>query len=84
MDAVKSWNASIPDTEPKKQMNCRLFAVDDTSNPALGISGWLHYGLCSYLLGQNDYTTFGAVRSDGTSFVTVQPPPHFNFAIDGP
>lgn len=68
MDAVAAWNAGISETDLKKRMHCRLAAIDNTSNPASGVNGWLHYGLCSYLLGQNDWTTFGAVRSDGSSF----------------
>ena len=31
------------------------------NEPAAGRDGWLHFGLCSFLLAQDDYCTFGPV-----------------------
>jgi len=38
-----------------------LWGADLPETPAYGEEGWLQFGLCSYLLGQNEWTTFGWV-----------------------
>ena len=36
-------------------------------DPAQGVDGWLHFGLCSYLLGQNDWTSLAMSARNGDS-----------------
>lgn len=59
MDTIKNWNASISDEADKKWMYCYLEGADIDNGPAYGNNGWIQFGMCSYLLGQNDWTALG-------------------------
>ena len=72
MDTIKSWNTAtgtnaLP-SSLKKMIFMNVRGCDNTNDPAYGIDGWLNFGLCSYLLGQNDWTVFccGLVSDDAT------------------
>ncbi|MCE5198163.1 MAG: hypothetical protein ABFD54_00165 [Armatimonadota bacterium] len=63
MDTVKQWNTAtgsklIP-SALKKRIHMLIVGKDVPQDPADGIDGWLRFGLCSYLLGQNDWSSFG-------------------------
>lgn len=58
MDTVKRWNATLAASE-KKYYHVFVIGTDSKDDPAYGTDGWLQFGLCSYLLAQNDWTTFG-------------------------
>ena len=56
MDAVANTNASYPDNP--QYYFAQVVGVDLTADPAYGLDGWMRFGLCSYLLGTNDWTVF--------------------------
>ncbi len=58
MDTVKRWNANLAPSD-RKYYHVFVIGTDSKEDPAYGIDGWLQFSLCSYLLGQNDWTTFG-------------------------
>lgn len=64
MDQIKTWNTdttsrSLPSNQ-KRYLHMLVLGIDNTeTDPAYGADGWLNFGLCSYLIGQNDWTTFG-------------------------
>ena len=62
MDTVKAWNAKLPENR-KKWMHIQARGADrpkaKPADPAHGIDGWVNFGLCLYLLGQNEWTTLG-------------------------
>jgi hypothetical protein len=58
MDAVKRWNATLAPAD-RKYYHVFVIGTDSSSDPAYGTDGWLQFGFCSYLLGQNEWTTFG-------------------------
>lgn len=70
MDAVKNWNTATGEqalsSDQRKMLFVNVRGADSTNDPAYGLDGWLHFGLCSYLLAQNDWTVFscGIVSSD--------------------
>lgn len=66
MDAVKKWNSSIP-VDHKKWAHMMVSGDDIAQDPADGIDGWANFGLCNYLLGQNEWTTLGIRVINGTS-----------------
>ncbi len=63
MEAVKRWNQTMA----QRQLDPRLYKylhvyVDlsaATYESAFGPDGWRRFALCSYLLAQNEWTTFG-------------------------
>lgn len=63
MDAIKSWNTAVGDRAlsdaDKKWLHMLVIGTDAPEDPAYGADGWLYFGLTSYLLAQNDWTTFG-------------------------
>lgn len=63
MATVLKWNTATGDRtlsqKDKKYYYCYVVGLDTVTDPAYGIDGWLNFGLCSYLLGQNEYTVFG-------------------------
>ncbi len=48
MDAAPKWKTVIHE---------QVYGADKPADPAKGVNGWLNFGLCSYLLGFNSYTT---------------------------
>jgi uncharacterized repeat protein (TIGR01451 family) len=62
MDAMGHWNTATGSRalsgSQKKMLFVNIRGSDRTEDPAYGIDGWLHFGLCSYLLAQNDWTVF--------------------------
>lgn len=65
MDQVAAWNAKLP-ANRAKWMHCQAYGDDRADDPARGIDGWLNFGLCCYLLGQNDWTTVGFSMKTGS------------------
>lgn len=59
MDKVAKWNVNLPENS-KKWIHMQLLGADRPEDPADGIDGWLHFGLASYLLASNSWTTLGA------------------------
>lgn len=66
MDAIRTWNTADGDralpANRKKLYHMLVHGVDRADDPAGGISGWLQFGLCSYLLGANEWTTLGVSK----------------------
>ena len=48
MDAALKWKTVIHE---------QVYGTDKPIDPAKGVNGWLNFGLCSYLLGSNQFTT---------------------------
>lgn len=59
LETPLAWNKSLA-TRVKKNMFAMVSGVDTPGDPALGLDGWAHFGLCSFMLAQNQYTWFGA------------------------
>lgn len=63
MDTVQVWNTAAGDmalaTGERRWLHTQVTARKTCPTPMDGLDGWLRYGLCSYLLAQNDWTTFG-------------------------
>ena len=59
LDAMVTWNRSLP-TGSKKSIIALTDGVDRPEDPALGLDGWVHFALCSFMLAQNQYTSLGA------------------------
>ena len=66
MDEVKRWNTAVnPDGSPKlkdnekRQLYLWVTGRDFDGDPAYGVNGWINFGLCSYLLGHNEWTSIG-------------------------
>ncbi|MEN6356665.1 MAG: putative glycoside hydrolase [Armatimonadota bacterium] len=61
MDLLATWNTgALASHNTTKLMAMHTYGVDQKSDPAEGLDGWMHFGLTSYLLAQNDYTMFGS------------------------
>jgi len=74
MDTVKKWNLGLPENR-KKWMHCLPHGADRPGKDnAYGIDGWLNFGLCCYLLGQNDWTTLGVAAATGSQSVLPTAP----------
>lgn len=62
MDTVKSWNTTadggIVPANDRIYYSIQMLGTDIPDDPAAGIDGWYQFGLASYLLGQNDWTSF--------------------------
>ena len=60
MDAVKSWNTRTDSRALASNQKRRLLmrACGYQTDPPEGNNGFLQFGLCSYLLGQNEWTAF--------------------------
>lgn len=62
MDTVAQWNKTLANatisSEYAKSYYAYVLGKDNPSDPAYGENGWLNFGLTSYLLAQNDWTTF--------------------------
>jgi len=63
MDVIRDWNSatgpSALASDQKRAMLVHVLGTDRADDPAYGSGGWLIFGLCSYLLGQSDWTMFG-------------------------
>ncbi|MDH7602188.1 MAG: putative glycoside hydrolase [Armatimonadota bacterium] len=63
MEAVKRWNQAIAQKQLSPGLYKYLHAYVDLSaatyDSAFGPDGWRRFALCSYLLAQNEWTTFG-------------------------
>lgn len=75
MDIVASWDTAVDGNnkpklgaDKKRELtmwttgaNFSINGVDDVHplNGTWGLNGWISYGLCSYLLGQNEWTSVG-------------------------
>lgn len=59
MEAIATWNKKLANGL-KKSMHVLVDGIDRPSDPALGLDGWAHFGLCSFLLAQHEKTWFGA------------------------
>lgn len=59
MDAAEKWNLAAKG-QPNKRYCLLALGWNSPEDPASGIDGWMRFGLCSYLLGQNEYTTFSS------------------------
>lgn len=57
MEKVAAWNKSLPNGL-RKSMFALTDGVDRPGDPALGLDGWAHFGLCSFLLVQHQYAWF--------------------------
>ncbi len=67
MDEVKRWNTAAGDQRlaPSDHKWQQMFVVgwDKPDDPAVGVNGWLQFGLTSYLLAQNELTIYAcAIR----------------------
>ncbi|MHB9035565.1 MAG: putative glycoside hydrolase, partial [Armatimonadota bacterium] len=60
MDAILAWNtatgARALSADKKKRLYIESYGGNTPDDPQDGIDGWLQFGLCSYLLAQNDWT----------------------------
>jgi hypothetical protein len=54
---VANWNSTLPE-ELQKHIYSRTLGWDLASDAAAGVDGWGNFALCSYLLGQNEWTAF--------------------------
>jgi hypothetical protein len=59
MEKVAVWNRTLP-KRLKKSMFALTDGVDRPGDPAAGLDGWAHFGLCSFLLAQHQDAWFGA------------------------
>lgn len=64
MDSVKRWNQATGERaltrNEQRWLHLQATAMKIVDEqPALGLDGWVRYALCSYLLAQNEWTTFG-------------------------
>lgn len=66
MRIVSQWNSALgPGGAPmltdsqKRRMHMWVKGRVFENDPAYGPDGWLNFGLCSYLLGQNEWTNVG-------------------------
>ncbi len=59
MEKIAEWNRKLP-KGLRKSMFALTDGVDRPGDTALGPDGWVHFGLCSFLLAQNEYAWFGA------------------------
>jgi len=59
METVAAWNKTLP-SKNHKSMFALTNGVDRPGDPALGLDGWAHFGLCSFLLAQHEDAWFGA------------------------
>jgi uncharacterized repeat protein (TIGR01451 family) len=63
MDAVKRWNEATGSkalaANERRWLHMQATAMKAVPEPAYGLDGWVRYALCSYLLAQNEWTTFG-------------------------
>lgn len=63
MDKILEWNsatgAKALSASRKRYLHMQVCGADSPTDPAGGVDGWLHFGLCSYLLAQNQWTSFG-------------------------
>lgn len=76
MDVVKQWNtaANAPSDSNKQWEYMHVWGRDDSINVANGIDGWLQFGLCSYLLAENNWTAFSWSVRQGT--ISYRDPNH--------
>ena len=62
MDVVRKWNTSADggavSLAERIEYSVEVLGTDLKEDPAEGVDGWFQFGLASYLLGQNDYTSF--------------------------
>lgn len=61
MEAITYWSKTVAWAQPRV-MYVSVHGVDRLEDPAEGRGGWMHFGLCSYLLEQSDYTMLGFSR----------------------
>lgn len=59
MEKIAAWNKTLP-KGLRKSMFALTDGVDRPEDPALGLDGWAHFGLCSFLLAQHEDAWFGA------------------------
>jgi uncharacterized repeat protein (TIGR01451 family) len=63
IEAVKRWNLAMIQAQMDSRLHKYLHAYVDLSaatyDSAFGQDGWRRFALCSYLLAQNEWTTFG-------------------------
>ena len=67
IDSVAASNASYPSSPQYyfaqvhgwDRPNGTPSLGDNTPDPAYGIDGWMRFGLCSYLVGENNWTVLG-------------------------
>lgn len=67
MDKVAEWNT----LGYHKEVYVQVHGADNPDDPAEGTDGWAHFGLCSYLLASNAYTTFAVNLVSGYSPVDI-------------
>ncbi len=73
MDVISGWNTArdsggklLLSNTQKRQAHLWVEANDLAGEPAFGLDGWIGFGLCSYLLCQNDWTSIGfGIRDSG-------------------
>lgn len=66
MEAINYWSKTVACSQPRVMYVC-VHGVNRFEDPAEGRGGWMHFGLCSYLLEQSDYTmlSFSQVGAQG-------------------
>ncbi len=62
MDAIRKWNTSadgsVVSFAERIEYSVQVLGTDRKEDPAEGVDGWFQFGLASYLLGQNEFTSF--------------------------
>lgn len=88
MDILNQWNTSTDNTgvprlgsTEKREMHMWVLGRDFPNDPAYGRDGWINFGLCSYLLGQNDWTYFGARVEISLPGANPVPYPDIDYSI---
>lgn len=88
MDRVKAWNTAVENNgtpklaaNRKKMLHMWVLGREFPNDLAYGLDGWISFGLCSYLLAQNQWTALGA-RVEGSNYgVSVRPYPNIDYSI---
>ncbi|MHB1459498.1 MAG: hypothetical protein ACYC0V_21515, partial [Armatimonadota bacterium] len=68
MDEIRVWNASL---DEDKKRSIQMWVRCSNSD----VVDWLHFGLCSYLLGQSDYSSVGFAIYIDSDHIAVYPDP---------
>lgn len=74
MDEVQRWNTALNiggvpklSDKDKRQIAMLVLGREFPNDPAYGADGWIDFGLYSYLLGQNNWTSIGFMLNGETS-----------------
>lgn len=88
MDEIKRWNTALsPSGVPKlsdnekRQLAMWVLGRNFSNDSAYGADGWINFGLCSYLLGQNDWTSVGFRVEGNAPGVNAVPYPDIDYSV---